>query len=188
MVPLRTLALVVLSLCSGCFLFGRPEPDDVDDGPDPLPCEGELEVVEDCPLMDDLKVAIGKGLTTYTPLEPGQQPPISFTGGGQGGGEGQHLDLGFAVDNWSPDYPSVQVQYEILGCDGGPGCEPTQSYGATSCVVSPEDLVETGDGVEASGVRLRFTDWPGAEEGARAVSMTVVDACGRVGALTHLIY
>ena len=43
MSPLRRFAPALVTLCSGCFLFGGPRPDDFDDGPDPLPCDGVLD-------------------------------------------------------------------------------------------------------------------------------------------------
>lgn len=175
--------LCLLATSAACpFLFG-----DGDDGSDPCDADpagcgpgDEFMLDPSCTLEGDLQVELGQGEHDYTPLAPGEAPELHH--GPQGG---SHVWLGVRVANHARDYPSLEIQLELLysasACDTD--CEWLTAEERT-VVVGEDQLELTPDGgAQVAGITVFADGW--GESSSGALRATVRDPCGREGMLLH---
>ncbi len=174
---MRALWLSLPLALIGCPLFGGGSGDD--------PCAddanncgngGALEIDASCELDDTLDLQLGQGDGEFQALAPSATP--EFVTGLQGG---FHMVLGIGIDNPSEEHLAFEVQVTLISERDGemePIGERTVVYGGSQV------------GFEAGRAELLdlvvIPDfWP--EEGRRWISVSVTDACGRIGNLDHAI-
>lgn len=164
-----------LLLLTGCSLFGG--------GSGGGPCNddanacgngGVLEIDATCELDDMLQLQLGEGEGEFTMLAPGAAPEL--VSGLQGG---EHMVLGVGIDNPSPDHLAFQVDVSL-------GAEGESEFLGERTVVYDGNLVQFDAGrVELINLVVIPEFWP--TSGRRWISITVTDACGRVGTLDHAV-
>jgi len=166
----------MLLFLTACPLFGGGGGGPCTDDANGCGNGGVLEIDADCTLDDVLELEIGGGEDLFQSLAPGEEPEL--VSGLQGG---QHMVLGVAVDNPSPDHLAFEVQLSLAVEEGG----ETRIVGERA-VVYEQDLVSFDAGrAELLDLVVIPDEWP--EEGRRWISVYVMDACGRAGQLDHAI-
>lgn len=174
---MRVSCLSALLLLTACPLFGGPSGDDpCNDDANACGAGGVLEFDASCELEDVLQLELGEGEGTFTTLAPGAEPEL--TSGLQGG---VHMVLGIGVDNPSQDHLAFEVQVELSVDEDG----EREPLGDRS-VVYDGNLVQFEAGrAELINLVVIPDVWP--DTGRRWISVTVTDACGRVGTVDHAV-
>ncbi|MEM6293359.1 MAG: hypothetical protein AAGA54_18950 [Myxococcota bacterium] len=174
---MRVSLCLALSLLSGCFLFGRSG----GGGPcadDALDCrDGDaLQVDEVCEDETALLLELGDGDGRFRPLAPGE-PPEEI----QGAQGGSHMVLGVGIDNPRESHLAFEVNVVLTQGEGEEAFMP-----GDRTAVYDADLVEFDQGrAELLNFVLIPDGWFAGEP--RQIDVTVRDACGRTGTLTHTI-
>lgn len=152
---------------------------------DPSACayDDNLTTQSACALKGEpLRVHIGWGEATYAPVEAsGHAFKVYY--GPQGG---SHVYAALRLENPSPEFDRLSAEFEILdddACVDGwrgdrQGCPPRQ-VGYRKTILRGKQLQSSGDAIEAAGVTVYHLFWGG--DGGDRMTLTVLDACGRVG-------
>lgn len=166
-----------LLLLTACPLFGGRSGDDpCNDDANACGNGGVLELDATCELDDVLRLQLGEGEGEFTMLAPGAEPEL--VSGLQGG---VHMVLGVGIDNPSPDHLAFEVAV-TLTIDA----EGESEFLGERTVVYDGNLVQFEAGrAELINLVVIPEYWP--TSGRRWISMTVTDACGRVGTLDHAV-
>lgn len=137
---------------------------------------GALEIDADCALDDVLQLELGGGEGLFEALAPGAEPEI--VSGAQGG---QHMVLGVAVDNPSPEHLAFEVEVSLTAEDA----DGSRSIGERSVVYDGSLVSFEAGRAELLNLVVIPDEWP--SDGRRWISVGVVDACGRSGQLDHAV-
>lgn len=165
---LGLLVLLTACPCTGC--------DPCSDDANLCANGGALEIDASCELVDNLDLDLGEGDGMFRTLAPGEAPEMVM--GLQGG---VHMVLGVGVDNPSADHLAFEVAV-MLSAEVDGEVEPL----GERTVVYDGALVEYDAGrAELLNLVVIPDFWP--DEGRRWISLTVTDACGRMGNIDHAI-
>lgn len=166
----------MLVLLTACPFGGNGGGDPCADDANACSDGGALEIDPSCELTGTLDLELGEGDGMFRSLAPGEEPELIM--GLQGG---VHMVLGVGIDNPSPEHLAFEVQAMLSAEIEG----EIQSL-AERTVVYDGVLVDYDAGrAELLDLVVIPDFWP--EDGRRWISVTVTDACGRVGTLDHAI-
>lgn len=199
MTSIRSILFTGLLACSGCFLFGGPDPEG-DPGPsrcdmDRHDCEeATITIDPSCSVDGELTAEVGVGVEGFEPLADGQAPSTYEGGGGFQTPGVTHTVLGVRIEGAALDrYSTLGARlgiWEAHACMPGPGaeiaaCTGNPLYGSRTVVLGEsEPLALAQDGaIEEYGITF-ISDFE-VNGGDFVAQIVVEDPCGRTALAQH---